>query len=125
MGLGCRVWPGLPVANAICNFPDGFVARQSGMPGWGAQSDARMGVPVASRLLSTGQKGISLEAQVWNTDLIEHLKRYAVLRLRKAGIWAQTSGTQILDRRTHHIPKESKVTDVVRDGHTLFLVSNS
>ena len=62
MGFGCCVLPGFPVAHAIFNFPDGFVARLRpfGMgnqacpvgvsnltPGWEC--------PVGARLLSTGQ----------------------------------------------------------------------
>ena len=61
MGFRCCVLPGCPVAHAIFNFPDGFVARLRpfGMgnqaclvgvsnltPGWEC--------PVGARLLSTG-----------------------------------------------------------------------
>jgi len=79
--------------------------------------------PAISIKIKVPEHDLEVEAKVWETDTIEHIKRFVVLCMRNKGMIAQTSGRKIVDCKGEHLPHDQKVTNVARHGDTVHFVA--
>ena len=73
-------------------------------------------------IITVQAQGVSLKANVWKTDTMDHVKRFVINSLLEQGIFLKAKDMKITDLMGSHLPNYTKARDSVDEGDTVLLV---